>query len=222
MNPQRKNLMKRALLLFVLVLLSSCEQIHYDGERRLVFQTIVKNSTGEPLPNTHVEISISSTYDVDLISIGKTNANGEITLLFPSPENDSVSINLRLYNDDLSYMEKEIWNIRKADFLNYKFVYPNTYLLKSDEVAPLNITYNQTDSNIVLQKVSIQGIYHLPLDYYHYPEGSYYLIPEQFLIKKNQSFQLKYTVKNYQTNIETEQTVDLQIDNDALNYTLNY
>lgn len=214
--------MKQVLLLFILVLLSSCEQIQYDGEKRLVFQTVVKNSNGEPLPNTHVEINISSTHDVDLISIGKTNANGEITLLFPSPDNEEANIGLKFYNDDTSYMEKEILLIRKTDFVNYKFILLNTCLLKSYEVAPLNITYNQTDTNIVLKKVTIQGIYQLPQEYYHYPEDNYYLIPEQFFIKKNQSFQLKYTVKNYQTNIETEQTVDLQIDNDALNYTLNY
>lgn len=213
--------MKKVLLLFVLTTLISCNEIRYDGERRLVFKTIILNAQGEPLPNSYVEISIVASFSSDLISRGKTNNSGELTLIFPSPESDH-DINLMIYNDDATYLKKEVVGIKKSDFVNYKLNYQTSYLLKSDEVAPLNLTYNQTSNANILKKVSIEGIYHLDTEYFNYPDTNYYLFPSQFLIKKNQQFQLKYKVKNLQSAIETDYAVDLQIGNEALNYTLNY
>ncbi|WP_284652210.1 Ig-like domain-containing protein [Flavobacterium terrisoli] len=220
--------MKQTLLLFILAMLTSCEQIHYDGETRLVFQTVVKDANGQPLPNTHVEIRPTTGYASDLISKGKTNENGEITLLFPAPDGDAIDINLKFYNDDNTYMERETLNLSRADFVNYKFVFPDTYLLKNDEVALLNVIYNQTNPAVILRKVTIQGIYSTPEEYYHVPQDDDYyydysfLMPSPFFIKKNQSFQLKYTTLNLQTNVHTQQFVDLQIGNDNIDYTLNY
>ncbi len=188
---------------------------------RLVFQTQILNANNEPLPNSHVEITTRIDYASDLISMGKTDANGKITLVFPSPESD-FKIDLRIYNDDASYMAREMLNIDKTEFVDYKFIYQNVNLLKSEETASLNLTYNQTSSNIVLKKIGLNGIYHLSYEYFEFPVEEYYLLPSEFLVKKNQSFQLKYTLKNTQTNAETAYFVDLQIGNDALNYTLNY
>lgn len=213
--------MKKILLLFVLTTFISCSKITYDGDIRLVFKTIILNSQGQPLANTDVEISIVASSSSDLISRGKTNNSGELTLIFPSPEND-VDISLLIYNDDATYLKKEVVGIKKSDFNNYKLDYQTTYLLKSDEVAPLNLTYNQTSATHVLIKVTIDGIYHLDTEYFNYPDDNYYLFSSQFLIKKNQQFQLKYKVKNLQSAIETDYAVDLQIGNEALNYTLNY
>lgn len=213
--------MKQIFLILITLQLTTCESIQYDGERRLVFQTTVVDAEGVPLPDSHVEMRTSSAYSTDLISKGKTNDNGEITLIFPRPE-EGVSLNVKLYNDDASYMNRSVLNLSREDFVNYKLVYPNAYLLKSDEVATLNMTYNQINFNVTLKKVTIQGVYQLPQEYYEYYEDDYYFAPNQFLVKKNQSFQLKYTLLNLQTNIETEQFVNLQIGNDPIDYTLNY
>jgi 5-hydroxyisourate hydrolase-like protein (transthyretin family) len=212
--------MKKILLLFVLTTILSCD-IQYDAEKRLVFQTVVLDSNGAPLPNSHVEITTQSDWASDLISKGKTDSEGRITLIFPSPESD-VNINLKFYNDDASYMEKEVLDINKSDFENYKFIYPNAYLLKGDEVAPLNITYNQVSPNTVIKEVTIEGIYHLQYEIYNYDEEYYYNQPYEFLVKNNQAFQLKYTVLNMMTNAETNYSIPLQIGNDAINYTINY
>jgi len=212
--------MKKILLLFAFTTLISCD-IQYDGEKRLVFETIVLDGNGEPLPNSHVEITTQSEWASDLISKGKTDDSGKLTLIFPSPDGD-VDINLKFYHDYDSYMEKEVLEINKTDFENYKFIYPNTYLLKGDEVATLTMIYNQTSPNTMLKKISIEGIYHLPYELYNYEEENYYNQPYEFLVKMNQNFQLKYTVKNMTTNVETNYSVPLQIGNDAISYTLNY
>jgi hypothetical protein len=213
--------MKKIFFFFLLTTLISCEDIQYDGETRLVFKTKILLANGNPLPNSYVDITVASGYASDLISTGKTNENGEITLIFPAPEND-YNINLKIYNEDVSYLEREITNIKKDDFVNYKFDFQSIYLLKNEELAPLNLTFNQVNINTTIKKVNVQGIYHLSSEYYNYPIEEYYEIPSSFLIKKNQAFQLKYTVINTQTGAETQNIVDLQIANDPLNYTINY
>ena len=195
----------------------SCEGIQYDGEKRLVFQTTVVNSNGQPLTNTHIEIRV----DNSLISQGTTDQNGKITLIFPAPVSD-LPINLKIYNDDVSYLEKEILNIRKADFENYKFIFQNAHLLKSDETASLQLTYNQNSFNSnIISRVTVNGFYHVAQEFYNFSDENYFL-PEELLIKKNQSFQLKYTVLNLQTHGQTDYVVALAIGNDPISYTINY
>lgn len=213
--------MKKLFFVLLLTTLASCESIQYDGETRLVFKTRVLNAGGAPLPNSHVDLMVSSGYDSDIISTGKTDANGLLTLVFPAPETN-YTMSLIVHHDEDSYMQREITNLYKTDFENYTLNFQDVYLLKGDETAPLNLTLNQVSTNTYLKRISISGIYHLDSEYYNDPLEDYYPIPTVFLVKKNQAFQLKYKVVNTMTGVETEHTVDLQIANDPLNYTLNY
>lgn len=210
--------MRKLLLFFVLTLLASCTGIQYDGEKRLVFQTTVTNGNGEPLPNSHVQITVDNS---SLISEGKTDAGGRITLIFPSP-NEDIPFSLTIYNDDEAYLQKDILNVRKTDFENYKFVFENAHLLKADETASLHLTYSQTGFSTYVSKVSINGKYYMPVEFYNSSIQDYYIMPEEILIKKNQVFQLKYTVTNTQTHVDTEHVVDLTIGTEPLEYNINY
>ncbi|MGC4039330.1 MAG: Ig-like domain-containing protein [Flavobacterium sp.] len=214
--------MRKLLLIFIFLTLMSCdESIKYDGEKRLVFQTVVKDANGTPLPNSYVELMVSNSYfDGSLISQGKTDQNGKITLIFPSPENDP-SINLKIYNDNAAYMEKAVANIKKTDFTDYKFIYQNAFLLKESETATLNLTYSQTTPNTVVKNVGIIGIYQAFPEFYNYP-SDYYEHPFQLSVKKNQSFQLKYTIFNMETLAQTEHIANLTIGNDPIDYNINY
>lgn len=209
--------MRKLLLLFVLILLVSCTGIQYDGEKRMVFQTTITKGNGDPLPNSHVQVTVDNS---SLISEGKTNANGQITLIFPAP-NDDLPFSLTIYNDDEGYLQKEILNIRKTDFENYKFVFPNAHLLKSGETAALHLSYFQTSFNTYVSRVNVNGYYYMPFELYNSSTENYYL-PEEILIRKNQAFQLKYMVMNTQTHVETEHIVDLTIGTAPLDYTINY
>jgi hypothetical protein len=212
--------MKKILLFCILISFFSCSDIQYDGEKRLVFKTTIRSANDEPLPNSYVEVSVGA-FDSDLISRGKTNQKGELTLIFPFPKSEA-SFSLKIYNDDVSFMPKEILNIKKTDFINYLFDFQNARLLKNEEVVPLNLIYNQTNFNNTIRKVSIVGIYHLNTEFYNFDPESFYELPNQILIKKNQSFQLRYTVFNSITNSESTSTVNLSIANDAIIYTINY
>ncbi|WP_396157259.1 hypothetical protein [Flavobacterium sp.] len=212
--------MKKIFLFCILISFFSCSDIQYDGEKRLVFKTTIRNANNEPLPNSYVEVSVGVNQD-DLISKGNTNQNGEITLIFPSPQSNT-RINLKIYNEETGYMPKEIFNIKKTDFINYLFEFQNARLLKNEEVVPLNLSYNQTNINNSVRKVSIVGIYHLNTEFYNFDPESFSELPNQILIKKNQSFQLRVTVYNSINNSETTSSVNLSIVNDAVNYTINY
>ncbi len=224
LNYHRRVSVKRLLFFVLFLSLNACDKIYYDAETRLVFQTKVLNSDNTPIANAHVQISVSDNYPSggSLISQGKTDANGNITLIFPAPKNAN-GINLKIYSDDTSYLQKEVSNINPSDFVNYKFVLNNAYLLKENETAALNLNYSQTYPWSTLKKIRINGIYTAFPDYYNSPtSNSSFLLPVQILLKKNQAFQLKYTSLNTQTNAETDQTVNLQIDNDPIVYTINY
>lgn len=214
--------MKNIYVLVVLFSLISCERIQYDGEKRLVFQTVVKNSNGEPLPNSTVEIETSNLNSSDLISTGRTNQNGEVTLIFPAARYSDVNISLKIYNEDPSYLTKELFNLRKKDFEDYKFILPNANLLKLDETAPLRLIHNQTNFGILVSKISVNGIYHIGYEVYNYYPDYYFPLTEEILLKKNQTFQLKYSILNTQTNVETDHIVDLTIGTEPLTYTINY
>ena len=214
---------KKMLFLLIVLSIISCEGIQYDGEKRLVFQTVVLNANGQPLPKSHIEITVGDSYSTSIISKGETDQNGRITLVFPAPE-QNLGINFKVYNDDTSYFEKGVVSILKSDFENYKFVYQNCYLLKLEETASLQLGYNQTSANTIVTKVGINGIYTMTEEFYNFnPDVSEnYFPPLEILIKKNQAFQLKYTVYNTQTEAQTNHVVDLTIGETPLNYTINY
>lgn len=216
--------MRKLLLFFVLAALSSCvESIQYDAEKRLVFQTQVKDSNGNPLPNSHIEVMVSNefTSGAALISQGKTDQNGKITLIFPSPESENT-INLKIYNDDASYLPKEIRNISQSDFENYRFILQNAHLVKADETAALQLSYSQTSPNSRITRVGINGIYHMDYEFYNPSPDDFFIFPDGILIKKNQAFQLTYTVLDTLTQAQTEHSVDLSIGTDPISYTINY
>lgn len=210
--------MKKLGLLFLIAILASCTGIQYDGEKRLVFQTTVSKGDGTPLSNSHVQVLIDNS---SIISEGTTDANGTILLIFPAPSDD-LPINLAIYNDDTAYLQKEIRNIREADFENYKFVLQNAHLLKLDETASLHLSYSQSGTNTIVSNVTINGLYYMPMEFYNSSTDNFYPAPEEILIRKNQNFQLKYTVMNTQTQVETDHLVDLTIGTEPINYTINY
>lgn len=201
----------------------SCSDVVYDGEKRLVFQTQVLDGNNQPLKNKNVMITIFNEFASDEISNGKTDKNGKITLIFPSPQSE-FHIDFLIENDDNSYLNRTVKQINSSNFINYKFVYDKTYLLKNEEVAPLNLTYDNVNANLKIKKITINGIYHLNEDFFDCPFEYFdqYQLPPIYLMKKNQTFQLKYTLVNTTSGQETLNTVDLTIGEESINYTLTY
>ena len=116
--------MKRiTLILCILFSLISCE-IQYDGETKIVVTGKIIDQNGNPIPEKNIDITIYSDdmyTPSDLISYGKSDQNGNFTLIFPAPKVDykfSVSIN-NLINQTSEFQAKEII-AKKINFENYK------------------------------------------------------------------------------------------------------
>ena len=94
--------MKKIIIFFALVFLSSCE-IPYDGENRLVVEAQIFDSSGNPISDQYVKIQNTTGYDI--ISFGKTNSQGKITLIFPSKEDTKFAVQVG-YDNDPIYTKK--------------------------------------------------------------------------------------------------------------------
>ena len=104
--------MKKIIYLSLLVL-CSCS-IQYDAETRLLFETIVVDSNDNPLKDINLEVYVSSGSGLgsssETISLGKTDENGKIRLVFPSPKFENgykVFINSP-YNENLGFLDVRI------------------------------------------------------------------------------------------------------------------
>lgn len=105
--------MKRIILIIcILFSLTSCE-IQYDGETKIVVTGKIIDQNGIPIPKKNIDITIYSDgiyTPSDLISFGKSDQNGNFTLVFPAPKEDykfSISIN-NLINQTSEFQGKEI------------------------------------------------------------------------------------------------------------------
>lgn len=212
----------KKILLFLLILSTYSCTIQYDGETRLLFDTVLKDSNGMPISGKEVAIFVG----YEKISNSKTDTNGKIKLVFPAPKyDDLIEVRIESSND---YQNKIFSNIKKEDFEDYKLnVGPSIVLYKNDEITDFNIELNHVSTNTQLKSIKLEAllplentIYNVDLDNNPFPNDA---IQTFFRIVKNQDFVLKYTLTNY-TNPQTTQEffVNLSIANAPYIYTLNY
>ena len=80
--------MKKLLFLFIIFTFNSCE-IYYDGETRLIIDTVVKDiDDGTPLKNIPFKVIVTNGYDTETISTGFSDNEGKILAAFPAPKSD--------------------------------------------------------------------------------------------------------------------------------------
>ena len=221
--------MKRiTLIIFILFSLTSCE-IQYDGETRIAVTGKIIDENGNPIPEKDIEITIYSDYmytPSDLISYGKTDQNGNFTLVFPAPKGELeflISIN-KLINQTSELQSKEII-AKKANFENYKLDLNNITLYKNESITTLKLILNKTSTNKRLIDIKIEGkqtsnyidLNPNPLQTSpNYMDTFYYVL-------KNQTIVLKYTIIDYSNNgATTTNSVSIPISNDSVNFTITY
>lgn len=221
--------MKRiTLIIFILFSLTSCE-IQYDGETKIAVTGKIIDENGDPIPEKDIEITIYSDYmytPSDLISYGKTDQNGNFTLVFPAPKGELeflISIN-KLINQTSELQSKEII-AKKANFENYKLDLNNITLYKNESITTLKLILNKTSTNKRLIDIKIEGkqtsnyidLNPNPLQTSpNYMDTFYYVL-------KNQTIVLKYTIIDYSNNgATTTNSVSIPISNDSVNFTITY
>lgn len=218
-----------SILICILFLITSCE-IQYDGETRIVAKGKIIDENGNPLSEKDIQVTILSggglfSASSDLISYGKSDQNGNFTLIFPAPRDDnriSISINDTINQSD-EYQSKNII-ANKLDFDNYKLDLDNITLYKNESITSLKLLFNETSTNKQIKDIKIEGKQpNSEIDLNPFPNESQYA-NTYFTVIKNQTIVLKYNIVDYSNSITTtkEQSVSIPIANAAVTYTITY
>lgn len=223
--------MKKITLLFLLVL-SSCG-IEYDGETKLIVKGKITDSNNTPLINKEVKLFVTSEGGIlpfifytfseeNFIGKAFTNSNGEYTMILPSPKNNFDEIIVETNPENNLLNPKQYRNIQTNDFINYQLTIPNSKLYLTTDLTDLNLSFNQTANNQLIQ-VDFSG------EYTNFVED-FNFIPSEFTpdfyylkVKRNQNFIVNYKIRNPITNEITNNTTTISIDNsNVINQTINY
>jgi hypothetical protein len=220
--------MKRILLAFCVILtLSSCE-IQYDGETKIVVTGKIVDENDIPLSEKDIEVTISGggfiTPSSDLISFGKSDQNGNFTLIFPAPKDDyQIFISINDIINQASEFQSKTYITTKNNFENYKLDLNKITLFSQESITTLRLILNQTSTNKQLKDIKIEG---------KQPNSYVYLDPLQnnpdYLVNfygviKNQTIILKYTIVDYSNSATpTTHSISIPIVNDAVTHTITY
>ncbi len=215
-------------ILFALIVLSFLKcAIPYDGETRLVLETSVIDSDGNPIINQMVTVNVSDQQDylTDNISKGLTDNNGKLVLIFPSPIGEKFKFDVTFSKPNDIYLEKMITNIYKSDFKNFKLVLNPIKLIKSDQIINFKILGNKVSANNFVKNISINAIQPDAIVYYNplKKNENYNYLNQVYSILKNQNFILKYTIVDpaiNQTGIDYTQNIVAA--NNNLDFTITY
>lgn len=230
-------MIKNIVLLFVAVLgFSSCNDIYYDAETRLVVEGRLVDKNGNAIPNQYIDVLVVEFDEFngynsnDIITNGSSDADGRFKFVIPGPRNATNAINVRInkfngYNTN-GYQEKQFVNIQRKDFVDYKFNINTAILYKNTDLVSLNINTMQTDEHRLISDIFIEGnlansvVAVNPVNLLDYIPYDYY-----FELLKNQTVNLKYTVTDYtdiNNPVPTNYVVPIQINNQNVDYTLTY
>lgn len=212
--------MKRSILLLLFIFVSCT--IPYDAETRLLLEVKIVDSNENNISDMDLEVNVTSGYNIETISYGKTDENGELKLIFPSPEFDqgyNLYINSK-YDDDTNYVPLEIGHITNEDFTDYKLSIPKIYRLTYQESVQIFLDFNNTIDTRKIVNASVNGIY-TPSNSY-FPDSDETLYQYNFFAKKNQTIQIMYKVKDFNTGIVQTLIREIIVNEDDIFQTINY
>ena len=219
---------------FLLLLLFASCQIEYTGDERLVIKGNLVDENNNPLSNCTVEAwvyqdngipAFQNIPEKNLVTYTTTDENGNYTMLFPKPSNESgmvVSV-VPMENNQ----EKYFWNIQKSNFENYTLNLNSTTIYKKSSISNLIIKLNQIDySSNEIQYVKLIGAFPEQYAYVNPLEGiidEYFGYEYQKSVIKNQTLIVQYEIFNYKTGILSTVEETILIDNrDTFTHTFNY
>lgn len=210
--------MKKLLLLLAFTAVSC--GIPYDGETIINIKLKVVNSENEPLVNEKAFIGTSYDDDsYDFSTYKKTsNQQGFIEFDMFKPTNSSSLI----LENSIEYLPVYINGLSDDYFEGLNWDLGTLTLFKLEEIIGFTIIPNQISSNKIIYKIDVDAVkYEEQINLYN--EDFIYNEPQLFhQLKKNQTFELNYQIKNTITEELEYFSIPLTINNDELNYTLTY
>lgn len=220
--------MKRITLIFcILSVLTSCE-IQYDGETKIAVTGKIVDENGIPLSEKDVEVTVSGggfiSPSSDLISFGKSDQNGNFTLIFPSPRNgNQIFISINDIINQFNEFQSKNFVANEKNFENYKLDLAKITLYKNASITTLRLILNNTNPNKQIKDIKIDGNQaNGYIDLNPVQNNSDYL-NTYYSVIKNQTVVLNYTIIDYSNAAgSTLHSIDIPIMNDALTYTITY
>lgn len=210
--------MKKLLLLLAFTAVSC--GIPYDGETIINIKLKVVNSENEPLVNEKAFIGTSYDDDsYDFSTYKKTsNQQGFIEFDMFKPTNSSSLI----LENSIEYLPVYLNGLSDDYFEGLNWDLGTLTLLKFDEIIGFTIIPNQISSNKIIFKIDVDAVkYEEQINLYN--EDFIYNEPQLFhQLKKNQTFELNYQIKNTITEELENFSIPLTIDNDELIYSLTF
>ncbi|CAM3969878.1 hypothetical protein FLCU109888_11690 [Flavobacterium cucumis] len=211
--------MKKILLLYLFTFVSC--GIPYDGEAIINIKLKVVNVENEPLENEKAYVFTSYGDDSFDTSTYKKVSNNEGFINFKmfKPQN-SASLILEESNE---YLPVTFYGLNDDNFTESDWELGTLILFKIDEIISFTIQLNQISSNKILEKIEVIAIKYQPQINLNEENNTDYFDPElYYLIKKNQSIELKYQTRNTITNEIEYYTIPLVINDTEIQYTLTY
>lgn len=211
--------MKKILLLYLFTFVSC--GIPYDGEAIINIKLKVVNVENEPLENEKAYVFTSYGDDSFDTSTYKKVSNNEGFINFKmfKPQN-SASLILEESNE---YLPVSFYGLNDDNFTESDWELGTLILFKIDEIISFTIQLNQISSNKILEKIEVIAIKYQPQINLNEENNIDYFDPElYYLIKKNQSIELKYQTRNTITNEIEYYTIPLVINDTEIQYTLTY
>ena len=161
--------------------------------------------TGHPIPGIEVATFVTNGNSDDIISIDRTDSNGNYTMIFPKARNveTSLYINSEFYSDnsDPSYSGISIDNISQEKIKDYTINFGTNILYRNQDVVAFHINLLNV-SNIPLLKLKVAGlIQNNTIDYslqsvedlFTIEQNyGYDYIPTDYIVAKNQELIIKY------------------------------
>ncbi len=218
--------MKKIIILLVLIQFISCDT-RYDGNIRLQFTGKVLDDNNNPISNQEVTISAedeNSNYSSHNVGFGKTDNNGDYSILIPS------AINLKTYtlkvNEefDTSYNSQLIsakyYNIKKSNFTNYKIQLPISKLYLNTNLSVLTVIFNKINFNNEL--LSVEYIGEVANENMNL-NNEITEHQQHKRVKQNQIIEIKYKVRNQTNSVITTISDFVNIDNSStINHSIAY
>jgi 5-hydroxyisourate hydrolase-like protein (transthyretin family) len=211
--------MKKYFLLLCLPLIS-CD-LTYDSETRLVLKTAITDQNGAPASNVNVDLSVNVEDYSEGISHGRTDANGNLTMIFPNPDAENARFTMTIANNNPIYLQKVYLDLPKSGFTGYTYAVA-AQIDKLADVVKLNVTFEDVNNTSAISQFAIVGM--RPVEFV-YPEdetGNNYTSFNFYYVYKNQTVQIQYTVVDNASGVGTPHTIDVPVATTDLTYNITF
>lgn len=224
-------MIRKIALLFLILLIAGCTDIHYDGATRLVLEGRIINEEGQPLANRFIDVAVYNgqnyrSYAQDVISAGRTDGNGRFRLIIPAPQGVNNNMSIRINMNATDYQYKEFALIQRKDFRDYRYNINDVVLYRQDLISTLIVTTQQDNPMREITSVTIEGEQAEETVFVNSYEIDYIGYTYSFKVVKNQTVVLHYSVTDYTTPNSPQTTaysIPIAINNSAqTNYTVTY